>query len=269
MNITNAGLRGYNPKGVVIHNDAGGNNQTTKWYENWLPGHNPENGFAHVYIASDGRLQASDFANKAWHCANSYGNANYASWEVCQSEGDQAQFLRNEQAVLDDVAKYMKQWGLTPNRDTVKLHRELSATSCPRRSVELHGGTLESCRDYFIKELQKRLGNSNNSSTGNTENNTNNNDNNTIISTDMEDDDIMKFTYQVNTKDGKPGGAIYYYNGTKVIAFTNGDQWTIVKQIYKDTTGKELKHYVWNEGAPWHLRFLQANNIKVEYAPNK
>ena len=157
MNITNAGVRGYNPTGVVIHNDAGSNGANAGFYNNWLPNHNPENGFAHVYIASDGRLQASDFSNMAYHCANSYGNANYASWEVCQSEGDLTQFLRNEQAVLDDVAKYMKQWGLTPNRDTVKLHQELSATSCPRRSVEVHGGTVESCRSYFISELNKRL----------------------------------------------------------------------------------------------------------------
>ena len=157
MNITNAGVRGHNPTGVVIHNDAGSNGANAGFYNNWLPTHNPENGFAHVYIASDGRLQASDFSNMAWHCANSYGNANYASWEVCQSEGDLNQFLKNEQAVLDDVAKYMKQWGLTPNRDTVKLHRELSSTSCPRRSVEAHGGTVESCRSYFIAELNKRL----------------------------------------------------------------------------------------------------------------
>lgn len=157
MNILNAGARGYNPTGVVIHNDAGSNGANTVFYSDWLTRHNPEDGFAHVYIASDGRLQASDFGNMAWHCANSYGNANYASWEVCQSEGDLNQFLKNEQAVLDDVAKYMKQWGLTPNKDTVKLHRELSATSCPRRSVEAHGGTLESCREYFIAELNKRL----------------------------------------------------------------------------------------------------------------
>ena len=157
MNITNAGVRGHNPTGVVIHNDAGSNGANAGFYNNWLPTHNPENGFAHVYIASDGRLQASDFSNMAWHCANSYGNANYASWEVCQSEGDLNQFLRNEQAVQDDVAKYMKQWGLTPNRDTVKLHQELSSTSCPRRSVEAHGGTVESCRSYFISELNKRL----------------------------------------------------------------------------------------------------------------
>ena len=157
MNITNAGVRGHNPTGVVIHNDAGSNGANAGFYNNWLPTHNPENGFAHVYIGNDGRLQASDFSNMAWHCANSYGNANYASWEVCQSEGDLNQFLRNEQAVLDDVAKYMKQWGLTPNRDTVKLHQELSSTSCPRRSVEAHGGTVESCRSYFISELNKRL----------------------------------------------------------------------------------------------------------------
>ena len=157
MNITNAGIRGHNPTGVVIHNDAGSNGANIGFYNNWLPTHNPGNGFAHVYIGNDGRLQASDFSNMAWHCANSYGNANYASWEVCQSEGDLNQFLRNEQAVLDDVAKYMKQWGLTPNRDTVKLHQELSSTSCPRRSVEAHGGTVESCRSYFIAELNKRL----------------------------------------------------------------------------------------------------------------
>lgn len=167
MNITNAGVRGHNPTGVVIHNDAGSNGANAGFYNNWLPNHNPENGFAHVYIGNDGRLQASDFSNMAWHCANSYGNANYASWEVCQSEGDLAQFLRNEQAVLDDVAKYMKQWGLTPNHDTVKLHRELSSTSCPRRSVEAHGGNVDSCRSYFIAELNKRLtgqtgGNNNN-----------------------------------------------------------------------------------------------------------
>ena len=95
MNITNAGVRGHNPTGVVIHNDAGSNGANTNFYNGWLPTHNPENGFAHVYIASDGRLQASDFSNMAWHCGNSYGNANYASWEVCQSEGYLNQFLRN------------------------------------------------------------------------------------------------------------------------------------------------------------------------------
>ena len=33
----------------------------------------------------------------------------------------------------------------------------MSSTSCPRRSVEVHGGSVESCRSYFIAELNKRL----------------------------------------------------------------------------------------------------------------
>lgn len=170
MGIINAGLRGYNPKGVVIHNDAGSDYATPNFYRNWLPPRNKELGYAHVYMSNTDRYQAAEFNYKAWHAGNSYANANYASWEVCQSEGDLNQFLRNEQAVLDDVAKYMKQWGLTSNRDTVKLHQELSSTSCPKRSVEVHGGTLESCRSYFIAELTKRLKSQSESKQDNTQN---------------------------------------------------------------------------------------------------
>ena len=42
MNITNAGVRGHNPTGVVIHNDAGSNGANAGFYNNWLPTHNPE-----------------------------------------------------------------------------------------------------------------------------------------------------------------------------------------------------------------------------------
>ena len=35
MNITNAGVRGHNPTGVVIHNDAGSNGANTGFYNNW------------------------------------------------------------------------------------------------------------------------------------------------------------------------------------------------------------------------------------------
>ena len=208
MNITNAGLRGYNPTGVVIHNDAGSNGANTTFYSNWLPNHNPEDGFAHVYIASDGRLQASDFSNQAWHCANSYGNKNYASWEVCQSEGDLVQFLKNEQAVFDDVAKYMKEWDLTPNKDTVKLHRELSATSCPRRSVEVHGGTLESCRAYFIDELNKRL-------TGQTEG-----------SNETLEGEKLMFKFALND-------ATYFFNGNEIVLLTNNNQLKTIDKLFK------------------------------------
>ena len=65
MNITNAGVRGHNPTGVVIHNDAGSNGANAGFYNNWLPTHNPENGFAHVYmlLTEDCRLLTS----LIWH----------------------------------------------------------------------------------------------------------------------------------------------------------------------------------------------------------
>lgn len=249
MNITDAGLRGYLPKGVVIHNDAGSNYATVNYYRNWLPTHPKENGFAHVYMSDTDRLQATDFSYKAWHCANSYGNANYASWEVIQSSGDLAQFLRNEQAVLDDVAKYMKLWGLTPNRDTVKLHQELSPTSCPARSFSVHGNTLEACRDYFIKELQKRLVASNNGSSEEQQK-----PNEKIER--LEDDELMKFTYTI-----KGDGTVYYFDGQKVMALSHADQLKIIREIYKATTGQDLKQFNWTKEAPWHVRFMQAHNI--------
>lgn len=160
MSIYNgiAGRRGGAARGVVIHNDAGSQNATPNFYRGWLPTRNPELGFAHVYISADDRLQAEDYENCAWHVGEATGNYWYVGWEVCQSDGDEATVRANEQACFKDVANYMKSVGMVPNASTVKLHREFSSTSCPRRSVELHGGTLESTRAYFIQEIQKYMG---------------------------------------------------------------------------------------------------------------
>lgn len=59
----------------------------------------------------------------AWHTANVDGNANYVGWEVCQSNGDEATFLPNEQAVFKDVASYMKSIGMTPNYKTYSVFK--------------------------------------------------------------------------------------------------------------------------------------------------
>jgi len=40
------------------------------------------------------------------------------------------------------------------SRETVRLHHEFVPTSCPHRSMELHGGTTESVRSYFIERMQ-------------------------------------------------------------------------------------------------------------------
>lgn len=152
-----AGLRGRKPKGIFIHNDAGSKNANAAFYEKWLQTHPLENGFAHAYVAEDGILFAEDDAYAAWHCGNEDGNLNYYSIEACQSMGDLEVFKKNEENALKLAAQKCKQYGITPNADTIRLHKEVYATACPHRSVEIHGGDA-ACKTYFINQIRGYMG---------------------------------------------------------------------------------------------------------------
>ncbi len=156
MSIFNgvAGKRGHNPIGAFIHNDAG--NKNAEDYRNWLPGIRPENGFAHDYVCSDGIVHAEDDINKAWHCGDTYGNSEFYSVEVCQSMGDLETFKANEEKALDLVAQKFTQYGIIPNNETVRLHQEVYATSCPHRSIEIHGG-VDATKAYFIQRISELM----------------------------------------------------------------------------------------------------------------
>lgn len=158
MSICNgvAGSRGRNPIGIFIHNDAGSQNANAAFYRNWLQTHPLENGFAHYYVAQDGILQAEDDSNCAWHCGNLDGNFNYLSVEVCQSMGDLDVFEHNEEKAFQLVASKCIQYGITPNKNTIRLHQEVYATSCPHRSVEIHGG-MKSTKAYFIERIKAHV----------------------------------------------------------------------------------------------------------------
>lgn len=158
MSICNgvAGNRGRNPIGIFIHNDAGSQNANAAFYRNWLQTHPLENGFAHYYVAQDGILQAEDDSNCAWHCGNLDGNLNYLSVEVCQSMGDLDVFKHNEEKAFQLVASKCIQYGITPNENTIRLHQEVYATSCPHRSVEIHGGR-GATKAYFIERIKAHI----------------------------------------------------------------------------------------------------------------
>lgn len=158
MSICNgvAGNRGRNPIGIFIHNDAGSQNANAAFYRNWLQTHPLENGFAHYYVAQDGILQAEDDSKCAWHCGNLDGNLNYLSVEVCQSMGDLDVFKHNEEKAFQLVASKCIQYGITPNENTIRLHQEVYATSCPHRSVEIHGG-MKSAKAYFIERIKAHI----------------------------------------------------------------------------------------------------------------
>ena len=152
-----AGRRGRNPIGIFIHNDAGSRNATAAYYKDWLQTHPLEAGFAHYYVAADGTLQAEDDSNCAWHCGNLDGNLNYLSIEVCQSIGELNTFKSNEEKALALAAQKCRQYGITPSNSTIRLHREVFATSCPHRSVEIHGGSAAACKAYFIKRITELM----------------------------------------------------------------------------------------------------------------
>lgn len=147
----------YKPKGAVIHNDSG--YMSAKQYVSWLGNHDLTKGFAHYYGDRNTMFRAEDTYNMAWHTGNSDGNSNYVGYEVCQSLGaSDKEFLENEQAIFKQVAEDFKYWGLTPNRSTIRLHKEFSSTSCPHRSWDLHGKSTNEVKDYFISQVSKHMG---------------------------------------------------------------------------------------------------------------
>ena len=153
-----AGRRSGKVKGVVIHNTA--DNGTAVNHMNRLGSYSNlqlQNGFAHYFIDEDTIVRTEDTYNMAWHTANTDGNANYIGYEVCRSSGNEKQFLQAEQNTFKQVAEDLKYYGLSANRDTVRLHKEFVATACPHRSWDLHGKSVNTVKDYFIKEIKKYM----------------------------------------------------------------------------------------------------------------
>lgn len=224
-----AGRRSGHIYGVVIHNDAGSQAATASFYRNWLASHDAELGFAHVYIGSDGKYQAEEFENMAWHTANANGNANYVGWEVLQSMGDEGTFKANEQAVFKDIAIFMKARNMQPNRSTVMLHQEFSATSCPHRSWALHGQAVSAVKDYYIQEIMKYMGTS---SSNNVEEQT----------PQIEKDDDIMFKYVKKLQNGRD--EIWLVFGNKRMYLKDGN-YTKDANLLLERTGHSTKEEVY------------------------
>lgn len=167
--------RGYNPKGIVIHNDAGRSN--AKQYEKSLKSASQSrlnNGIAHAYADSDHIWYAIEPDRIAYHTgdgiAKGSGNHDYFGIEVDQSmSASDKEFMANEQVVLQEVARLLKKWKLPANRNTVRLHMEFSPTACPHRSLTIRTGfnpvtqgrpsdaIIKKLKDIWIKEIRSYM----------------------------------------------------------------------------------------------------------------
>ena len=139
--------------GVVIHNDAGSG--TPEWYVEWLKTRDKNLGIAHYYITKDTIARVIDTNLIGYHTGHWPSNQRYIGYEVCQSmSASNEDFLANEDMTLMQATEDLLFYGLPINANTVRLHHEFVPTSCPHRSMALHGGTTASVKAYFIQRMQ-------------------------------------------------------------------------------------------------------------------
>lgn len=240
-----AGRRGYNPTKIVIHNDGGSQGANAAFYKNWLEYHDPTLGYAHYYVGNDGTYQAELDSNCAWHCANSTGNCDYIGLEVCQSMGDEAIFLANEQKTFKLAAELCKKYGLNPTVAIFPLHKELSSTDCPHRSSALHGQATSAVRQYYVSQVQKYMGGQ---------------EPEPEKPKQQEEEATMVCLY---LRPRKGGADYYYFNGINTIHLTHIDQVKVLQKVYKANNGKDMPVLDWTKvGEPWYQRLEQVAPIK-------
>lgn len=139
--------------GVVIHNDAGSG--TPEWYVEWLKTRDKNLGIAHYYITKVTIARVIDTNLIGYHTGHWPSNQRYIGYEVCQSmSASNEDFLANEDMTLMQATEDLLFYGLPINANTVRLHHEFVPTSCPHRSMALHGGTTASVKAYFIQRMQ-------------------------------------------------------------------------------------------------------------------
>lgn len=139
---------------VVIHNDAG--SMTPEQYIEWLRYREKSLGIAHYYCNRDAIVRVVDTYNIAYHTGDWWSNIRSIGYEVCESmKVTDEEFLQNEDITLMQATEDLLYYGLPITTDTVRLHHEFVPTSCPHRSLALHGGTTESVKDYFVLRMNE------------------------------------------------------------------------------------------------------------------
>ena len=137
---------------VVIHNDAG--YMTPTEYIEWLRYREKSLGIAHYYCNRDAIVRVVDTYHIAYHTGDWWSNIRSIGYEVCESmKVTDEEFLQNEEMTLLQATEDLLYYGLPISTDTVRLHHEFVPTSCPHRSLALHGGTTESVKEYFVTRM--------------------------------------------------------------------------------------------------------------------
>lgn len=137
---------------VVIHNDAG--SMTPVQYIEWLRNRDKALGIAHYYCSRESIVRVVNTNHIAYHTGDWWSNIRSIGYEVCESmKVSDEEFLENEDMALMQATEDLLFYGLPITTETVRLHHEFVPTSCPHRSLALHGGTTESVKEYFVTRM--------------------------------------------------------------------------------------------------------------------
>ena len=143
----------FNLEFVVIHNDAG--SMTPEQYIDWLRYRRRDLGIAHYYCNRDCIARVVDTFNIGYHTGDWWSNCRSIGYEVCESmKVSDEEFLQNEDMTLMQATEDLIYYGLPINTQTVRLHHEFVPTTCPHRSMELHGNSTESVKEYFVNRMR-------------------------------------------------------------------------------------------------------------------
>lgn len=138
---------------VVIHNDAG--SMTPAQYVDWLRYRDKSLGIAHYYCNRNTIARVIDTFNIGYHTGDWWSNCRSIGYEVCESmKVSDEEFLQNEDVTLMQATEDLIYYGLPINTSTVRLHHEFVPTTCPHRSMELHGNSTESVKNYFVSRMR-------------------------------------------------------------------------------------------------------------------
>ena len=138
---------------VVIHNDAG--SMTPEQYVNWLRNRDKSLGIAHYYCNRNTIERVIDTFNIGYHTGDWWSNCRSIGYEVCESmKVSDEEFLQNEDMTLMQATEDLIYYGLPINTQTVRLHHEFVPTTCPHRSMELHGNSTDSVKEYFVNRMR-------------------------------------------------------------------------------------------------------------------
>lgn len=138
---------------VVIHNDAG--SMTPEQYVDWLRYRDKALGIAHYYCNRNTIARVVDTVNMGYHTGDWWSNCRSIGYEVCESlKVSDEEFLQNEDVTLMQATEDLLFYGLPINMQTVRLHHEFVPTTCPHRSMELHGNSTESVKEYFVNRMR-------------------------------------------------------------------------------------------------------------------